>query len=74
MPALALTVTYTNLNRLHFRLVCGNFDIIFGPFLIILGHFSRISRRRPHPTHAVCCAQLGARADLVLIGAWNPML
>ena len=39
----------------------------FGPFLT---HFSA----PPHPIRAVCCVLLGARADWVLIGAWNPML
>ena len=39
----------------------------FGPFLT---HFSA----PPHPTRVVCYALLGARADWVLIGVWNPML
>ena len=45
----------------------GNFDIIFGPFLAL---FSAPS----HPARAVRHALLGPYADLVLIGAWNPML
>ena len=39
----------------------------FGP---VLAHLSA----PPHPTRAVCCALLGAHAERVLIGAWNPML
>ena len=49
------------------RVMYGNFDIIFGPFL---AHFSA----PPHPARAVCCDLYGACADLVLIGAWNLML
>ena len=45
----------------------NGFDIILGP------RFSRISQPRPHPTRAVRYAILGAHADRVLIGAWNPM-
>ena len=43
-----------------------NFDMILDPCLAYL---------KLHPTpHAVCHAVLSARADWVLIGAWNPML
>ena len=35
--------------------------------------FARFSAL-PHPARAVCCVLLGAYADRVVIGAWNPML
>ena len=48
----------------------ANFDIILTHHFDLLAHFSAL----PHLTRAVCCALLGAYADWVLIGAWNPML
>ena len=39
-------------------------------FLNVFAHFSA----PPHPARAVCCVRLGAHADRVVIGAWNPML
>ena len=42
-------------------------------FEIILDHFSRIYQLHPTP-HSPCDILLGARADRVLIGVWNPML
>ena len=47
-------------------------DIEYGNFDFVLVHFSRISQLHPNP-HAPCAA-LGAHADRVLIGAWNPVL
>ena len=44
-----------------------NFRDYFGPFLT---QFSA----PPHPTCVVCYVLLGAHADRVLIGAWNPIL
>ena len=43
-------------------------------FALVLDQFSRIVQRHITPTRAVRHAPLGAHADRVLIGAWNPML
>ena len=45
----------------------NDFDIIFGPVFV---HFLA----PPRPIRAVYYALLRARADLVLVGAWNPTL
>ena len=45
----------------------NDFDIIFSP---VFAHFVA----PPHPIRDVCYALLRARADRVLIGAWNPTL
>ena len=58
------TMAGAKMNVLHLH---GNVRHQFGPA------FAKFLAP-PHPIRAVCHALLGARADLVLVGAWNPTL
>ena len=48
--------------------MCGNFDVIFGPFLAVFSFFFFAPSALHHPAHAVWCALFGSHGPRVLTG------